>query len=161
MSAKLRFGFLESALAAVAILILAVRALTMPAKARGLTVSIAVPSSGLCGDNDQLLFAFARPDGLVTLNQEHPLNQDQLDLKLKDIFNHRSDRLIFAIGEPEATYGQMVTLVGTATGRVDRVALLTHTVMRAPGTCGVPSLPPPPRPILLLRDLKPVPLRPW
>lgn len=95
------------------------------------------------------------------MNDELPLNQDQLDLKLKEIFDGQTERVIFAIGEPEATYGQMVAVIGNARGRVDQVALLTHTVMRTPGTCGGPSLPPTPIPIPTLPDLKPVPWWPW
>jgi biopolymer transport protein ExbD len=161
MRLRLRFGYLETALLSVAILTLAVRLAMIPAKARGLPVSIAVPSVGLCGDGDRLLFAFAQPDGLIKLNEERPLSNGQLEIKLKEIFNGRTERVIFAVGEPDATYGQMVALVENARRRVDQVALVTHAVMRTPGPCGVPTLPPPPAPRTPVPDLKDVPLWPW
>jgi hypothetical protein len=112
-----------------------------------------------CGDHDRQLLAFLMPGDKVLLNAE-VVESRHIANRLRDIFGRKTERVIFVVPEPDVTVGQVVTFIDVAREHVDRVALLSHEVLRNPGNCG-PLLPVPSPPKMPNPAVKFVPWWQW
>jgi biopolymer transport protein ExbD len=64
------------------------------------------------------------PSGQVTINKQ-PVNMDELPLRIRDIFETRSDKTIFLRAAPTLTYGDVVSVLDVAKGNgVERVGIV-------------------------------------
>jgi biopolymer transport protein TolR len=64
------------------------------------------------------------PNGQVTINKQ-PVNWDELPLRIRDIFETRSDKTIFLRAAPTLKYGQVVAILDVAKGNgVERVGIV-------------------------------------
>jgi biopolymer transport protein ExbD len=64
------------------------------------------------------------PNGQVTINKQ-PVNWDELPLRIRDIFETRSDKTIFLRAAPSLTYGEVVAVLDVAKGNgVERVGIV-------------------------------------
>jgi biopolymer transport protein ExbD len=71
-------------------------------------------------------------NGQVTINKQ-PVNFDELPLRIRDIFETRSDKTIFLRAAPSLRYGQVVAILDVARGNgVERVGI----VPPEPGSIG-------------------------
>jgi len=58
-----------------------------------------------------------------------------LETRLRELFEQRSDKTLFIIGAPSLRYGEIVSVVDAARGAgVTRVGIVTDGMRRAPGT---------------------------
>jgi biopolymer transport protein ExbD len=63
-------------------------------------------------------------NGQVTINKQ-PVNMDELPLRIRDIFETRSDKTIFLRAAPTLTYGDVVSVLDVAKGNgVERVGIV-------------------------------------
>jgi biopolymer transport protein ExbD len=63
-------------------------------------------------------------NGQVTINKQ-PVNFDELPLRIRDIFETRSDKTIFLRAAPTLRYGQVVAILDVARGNgVERVGIV-------------------------------------
>ncbi len=66
------------------------------------------------------------PNGQVTINKQ-PVNWDELPLRIRDIFETRSDKTIFLRAAPTLKYGQVVAILDVAKGNgVERVGIVPN-----------------------------------
>ncbi len=75
--------------------------------------------------------------GVVRLNSED-LTLDQLDVRLEEIFRHRTQRVVFVAGREDLSVRDVLAVIDVALRRADYVSLLTPNVERAltkPGNC--------------------------
>ena len=64
------------------------------------------------------------PNGQVTINKQ-PVNWDELPLRIRDIFETRSDKTIFLRAAPTLRYGEVVAVLDVARGNgVERVGIV-------------------------------------
>jgi len=64
------------------------------------------------------------PNGQVTINKQ-PVNLDELPLRIRDIFETRSDKTIFLRAAPSLKYGEVVAVLDVAKGNgVERVGIV-------------------------------------
>lgn len=64
------------------------------------------------------------PNGQVTINKQ-PVNWDELPLRIRDIFETRSDKTIFLRAAPTLKYGEVVAVLDVARGNgVERVGIV-------------------------------------
>jgi len=64
------------------------------------------------------------PNGQVTINKQ-PVNMDELPLRIRDIFETRSDKTIFLRAAPSLKYKQVVAVLDVAKGNgVERVGIV-------------------------------------
>lgn len=64
------------------------------------------------------------PNGQVTINKQ-PVNWDELPLRIRDIFETRSDKTIFLRAAPSLKYGEVVAVLDVARGNgVERVGIV-------------------------------------
>ena len=72
---------------------------------------------------DQLVLDIDR-DLQVTINKQ-PVTRDELPLRIRDIFETRSDKTIFLRAAPTLAYGQVVDVLDVAKGNgVERVGIV-------------------------------------
>ena len=65
------------------------------------------------------------PNGQVTINKQ-PVNMDELPLRIRDIFETRSDKTIFLRAAPSLKYKQVVAVLDVAKGNgVERVGIVS------------------------------------
>ena len=70
--------------------------------------------------------------GAISVNKQLVASLEELDQKLKDIFQTRSDKTMFVRGDARALYGKLVQAMDIARGAgVERVGIITDT--GAPG----------------------------
>lgn len=63
-------------------------------------------------------------NGQVTINKQ-PVTRDELPLRIRDIFETRSDKTIFLRAAPSLKYGQVVAILDVARGNgVERVGIV-------------------------------------
>jgi biopolymer transport protein ExbD len=64
------------------------------------------------------------PNGQVTINKQ-PVNMDELPLRIRDIFETRSDKTLFLRAAPSLKYKQVVAVLDVAKGNgVERVGIV-------------------------------------
>ena len=62
--------------------------------------------------------------GQITINKQ-PVNRDELPLRIRDLFETRSDKTIFLQAAPTLRYGQVVEVLDVARGNgVERVGIV-------------------------------------
>jgi len=63
-------------------------------------------------------------NGQVTINKQ-PINMDELPLRIRDIFETRTDKTIFLRAAPSLSYGDVVAVLDIAKGNgVERVGIV-------------------------------------
>lgn len=76
--------------------------------------------------------------GQVTINKQ-PVTWDELPLRIRDIFETRSDKTIFLRAAPTLKYGEVVAVLDVARGNgVERVGIVPPDPMAGGGGGGSP-----------------------
>lgn len=71
--------------------------------------------------------------GSISVNKVPVASLEELDQKLKDVFQTRSDKTMFVKGEAKALYGKVVEAMDVARGAgVERLGIITETGAPAP-----------------------------
>ena len=72
---------------------------------------------------DQLILDIDQ-DAVVTINKQ-PVTREELPLRIRDIFETRSDKTLFLRAAPSLSYGEVVDVLDVAKGNgVDRVGIV-------------------------------------
>ncbi len=71
--------------------------------------------------------------GSISINKLPVASLEELDQKLKDVFQTRSDKTMFVRGDGKALYGKVVEAMDIARGAgVERVGIISDTAAAAP-----------------------------
>lgn len=63
-------------------------------------------------------------DGIISINRQ-PVSKDELPLRIRDIFETRSDKTIFLKAAPRVLFGEVVAVLDVARGNgVERVGIV-------------------------------------
>lgn len=75
------------------------------------------------------------PEGVViTVNKSPVANLQELEDRLRDIYQTRSDKTIFVKGSGKVLYGKIVEAMDAAKGAgVERIGIMTETMLEAAG----------------------------
>jgi biopolymer transport protein TolR len=75
-------------------------------------------------DNNQIVLEYGADNSIAVNHQPIPL--DQLEGKLRDIFETRKEKTMFIVGDPSLRYGQIVQVIDAAKGAgVEKVGIVT------------------------------------
>ena len=75
-------------------------------------------------NDDQVVLEY-NADQSIAVNHQ-PIAIDQLETRLRDIFESRKTKTMFIIGDPTLRYGQIVTVIDAAKGAgVEKVGIVT------------------------------------
>ena len=80
-------------------------------------------------DNNQIVLEY-NADRSIAVNHQ-PISLDQLETRLRDVFESRKEKTMFIVGDPSLRYGEIVNVIDAAKGAgVEKVGIVT-TGMRA------------------------------
>lgn len=113
----------------VMLVLLIIFMLVTPTAQKG--VDIALPQDNNTPNRptptDTLVMEIAE-GGAVSINKLPVASMEELDQKLKDIFQTRTDKTLFVRGEAKALYGKVVEAMDIARGAgVERVGIISDT----------------------------------
>src|SRR5689334_11646999 len=75
-------------------------------------------------DNNQIVLEYGA-DNSIAVNHQ-PIQLNELESKLRDIFETRKEKTMFIVGDPSLRYGQIVQVIDAAKGAgVDKVGIVT------------------------------------
>jgi biopolymer transport protein TolR len=75
-------------------------------------------------NDNQIVLEYNRDQTIAVNHQPIPL--DQLESRLRDIFESRKEKTMFIVGDPELRYGQIVQVIDAAKGAgVEKVGIVT------------------------------------
>ena len=75
--------------------------------------------------NDNQIVLEYGADKSIAVNHQ-PITLDQLETKLRDIFEARKEKTMFIVGDPSLRYGEIVSVIDAAKGAgVDKVGIVT------------------------------------
>ncbi len=75
-------------------------------------------------DANQIVLEYNRDQSIAVNHQPIPL--EQLESRLRDIFESRKEKTMFIVGDPELRYGQIVQVIDAAKGAgVEKVGIVT------------------------------------
>jgi biopolymer transport protein ExbD len=80
-------------------------------------------------DNQQIVFEY-NADHSMAINKQ-PVTQQELESRLRDIFETRKEKTMFIVGDPSLRYGEIVAVIDAAKGAgVDKVGIVTEGMRR-------------------------------
>jgi biopolymer transport protein ExbD len=83
-------------------------------------------------DVNQIVLVYSA-DGKISVNKQD-LTIEQLETRLKNIFEQRTNKTMFIIGAASLPYGQIVQVIDAAKGAgVEKVGIITEAMQRAAG----------------------------
>ena len=75
-------------------------------------------------DNNQIVLEY-NADRTIAVNHQ-PIALDQLETRLRDVFESRKEKTMFIVGDPSLRYGDIVSVIDAAKGAgVEKVGIVT------------------------------------
>ena len=99
----------------------------LPLTQRGVDVNLPLETEqkAQANPNDNQIVLEYGADNSIAVNHQ-PIPLDQLEGKLRDIFETRKEKTMFIVGDPSLRYGQIVQVIDAAKGAgVEKVGIVT------------------------------------
>ena len=99
----------------------------LPLTQRGVDVNLPLETEqkAQANPNDNQIVLEYGADNTIAVNHQ-PIPLDQLEAKLRDIFETRKEKTMFIVGDPSLRYGQIVQVIDAAKGAgVEKVGIVT------------------------------------
>ncbi len=78
--------------------------------------------------NERTVVISINKGGSLQINQD-PVTEDNLEMRLEDIFKSRAERVVFVKGDPDLDYRDVAKVIDIAHGAgIDKVGLMTEKV---------------------------------
>ena len=80
-------------------------------------------------DNQQIVFEY-NADRSMAINKQ-PLSLQDLDARLREVFETRKEKTMFIVGDPSLRYGEIIAVIDAAKGAgVEKVGIVTEGMRR-------------------------------
>ena len=107
----------------------------LPLSQRGLDINLPLETRGANqaeADTSQIVLQYTA-DRVITINQQ-PVPIQQLESRLREIFEERREKTMFIAGAGNLRYGEIVEVIDAAKGAgVTKVGIVTEAMRRAGG----------------------------
>ena len=107
----------------------------LPLSQRGLDINLPLETRGAAGsqsDGSQIVLQYTA-DRVITVNQQ-PIPLQQLESRLREIFEPRREKTMFIAGAGNLRYGEIIEVIDAAKGAgVTKVGIVTEAMRRAGG----------------------------
>ena len=107
----------------------------LPLSQRGLDINLPLETRGAqqsAADSSQIVLQYTA-DRLITVNQQ-PIPIQQLESRLRAIFEERRDKTMFIAGAGNLRYGEIIEVIDAAKGAgVTKVGIVTEQMRRRGG----------------------------
>ena len=107
----------------------------LPLSQRGLDINLPLETRGAsqaASDSSQIVLQYTA-DRVITVNQQ-PVPIQQLESRLREIFEQRRDKTMFIAGAGNLRYGEIIEVIDSAKGAgVTKVGIVTEAMRRSGG----------------------------
>ena len=106
----------------------------LPLNQRGLDINLPLETRGSAAsqDSSQIVLEYTA-DRVITINQQ-PVAIQQLEARLRTIFEGRREKTMFIAGAANLTYGEIIEVIDAATGAgITKVGIVTDAMRKAGG----------------------------
>ncbi|HJN43776.1 MAG: biopolymer transporter ExbD [Acidobacteria bacterium] len=107
----------------------------LPLSQRGLDINLPLETQGAQqaqGDSSQIVLQYTA-DRVITVNQQ-PIAIQQLESRLRAIFEQRREKTMFIAGAGNLRYGEIIEVIDAAKGAgITKVGIVTEGMRRAGG----------------------------
>ena len=109
----------------------------LPLTQKGVDVNLPLETENKASTpNDNQIVLEYGADRSIAVNHQ-PIALDQLESRLRDVFEARKEKTMFIVGDPSLRYGQIVQVIDAAKGAgVEKVGIVTEGMRRAAGVTG-------------------------
>ena len=100
---------------------------TLPLTQRGVDVNLPLETEqkSQANPNDNQIVLEYNADRSIAVNHQ-PIPLDQLESRLRDVFETRKEKTMFIVGDPSLRYGEIVAVIDAAKGAgVEKVGIVT------------------------------------
>jgi biopolymer transport protein ExbD len=113
---------------------------TLPLTQRGVDINLPLetkaPTSPV--DNTQVMLQYTA-DRKIAINNQ-PVTIDDLEGRLRDIFETRKEKTMFIVGDGSLRYGDIVTVIDAAKGAgIEKVGIVTDEMRKSAAGGGAPA----------------------
>jgi biopolymer transport protein ExbD len=118
----------------VLLVLLVIFMATLPLTQKGEDINLPLESKATTTvvNNDQIVVEYTADRRHSVNHQELTINE--LETKLRDIFDTRREKTLFIIGAPTVRYGEIVSIIDAATGAgITKVGIVTEGMRNAAG----------------------------
>jgi len=107
------------------LLIIFMAALPLTQKGVDVNLPLETEQKSQQNPNDNQIVLEYNADRTIAVNHQ-PMPLDQLESRLRDIFETRKEKTMFIVGDPSLRYGDIVTVIDAAKGAgVEKVGIVT------------------------------------
>ncbi len=107
------------------LLIIFMAALPLTQKGMDVNLPLETEQKQQSNPNDNQIVLEYGADQSIAVNHQ-PIPIEQLESRLRDIFESRKEKTMFIVGDPSLRYGQIVTVIDAAKGAgVEKVGIVT------------------------------------
>jgi biopolymer transport protein TolR len=121
----------------VLLVLLVIFMAALPMTQRGMDINLPLESrtAEQSQNTDQIVVEYTA-DRHISVNKQD-VSIDELESKLRTIFEARKEKTVFIVGAPTLRYGEVVAVIDAARGAgVDKVGIVTDGMRKAGGAAG-------------------------
>jgi biopolymer transport protein TolR len=121
----------------VLLVLLVIFMAALPMTQRGMDINLPLESrtAEQSQNTDQIVVEYTA-DRHISVNKQD-VSIDELESKLRTIFEARKEKTVFIVGAPTLRYGDVVAVIDAARGAgVDKVGIVTEGMRKAGGAAG-------------------------
>jgi biopolymer transport protein TolR len=123
----------------VLLVLLVIFMATLPLGTQGLDINLPAEAKSrnqaAAADVSQIVLEYTA-DRRIAINKQD-VTVNQLETRLRNIFEQRSDKTMFIVGDPSLKYRDIVDVIDAAKGAgVEKVGIVTEGMRRAAGVAG-------------------------
>ena len=104
---------------------------TLPLTQRGVDINLPLETKTPTTpqDNTQVMLEYTN-DRHITINHQ-PVTMNELETRLRDIFETRREKTMFIVGDPTLRYGEIIAVIDAGRGAgVEKVGIVTEGMRR-------------------------------
>jgi len=109
----------------------------LPLTQKGVDVNLPLETENKASTpNDNQIVLEYGADRSIAVNHQ-PIALDQLESRLRDVFEARKEKTMFIVGDPNLRYAEIVAVIDAAKGAgVEKVGIVTEGMRKAAGGAG-------------------------